>query len=229
MTTPYGGQASGSFEQAGTTTTDDSNTVRDKANEVRHKLSEEARTRMQEAREKAGSAIDERKSELAGSMTSVAGAVRRSTDQLREEGHDRIAGYAESLAQQFDRAAGYLRDRDPRALREDLESIARRQPALLIGAAFAIGIFAARFLKSSDRETAIQRYDGGGYGYGEGGAYGSGGAGSFGQGYGAGQGYGGSTGSTAGGYGTMGQGGSINPSGDPGMPPAGGGINASDY
>jgi ElaB/YqjD/DUF883 family membrane-anchored ribosome-binding protein len=224
MTTPYGGQASGTFEQPGATTTDDSNTVRDKANEVKHKISEQARTRMQEAREKAGSAIDERKSELAGSMTSVAGAVRQSTDQLRAEGHDRIAGYAESLAQQFDRAAGYLRDRDPRALREDLESIARRQPALLIGAAFAIGIFAARFLKSSDRETAIQRYDGGGYGYGEGGAYGSAGSSGFGQGYGA-----GSTGSAAGGYGTMGQGGSINPSGDPGMPPAGGGINASDY
>lgn len=225
MTTPYGGQASGTFEQPGATTTDDATTVRDKANEVKHKISEQARTKMQEAREKAGSAIDERKSELAGSMTSVAGAVRASTDQLRVEGHDRIAGYAESLAQQFDRAAGYLRDRDPRALREDLEGIARRQPALLIGAAFALGIFAARFLKSSNRETAIQRYEGGGYGYGERGfAYGSGGSGSFGQGYGA-----GGTGSVAGGYGTMGQGGSINPSGDPGMPPAGGGINASDY
>ncbi|HEU4829019.1 MAG TPA: hypothetical protein VFT04_07475 [Gemmatimonadales bacterium] len=223
MTTPYGGQASGTFEQAGASTTDESTTVRDKANEVKHKISEQARNRMQEAREKAGSAIDERKSELAGSMTSVAGAVRRSTDQLREDGHDRIAGYAESLAQQFDRAAGYLRDTDPRALRDDLEGIARRQPALLIGAAFAIGIFAARFLRSSDRETAIQRYDGGGYGS-AGSGYGTGGAGTFGQGYGA-----GSTGSMAGGYGTMGQGGSINPSGDPGMPPAGGGINASDY
>lgn len=211
MTTPYGGQASGTFEQAGATTTDESTTVRDKANEVRHKISEQARTKVQEARDKAGSAIDERKSELAGSMTSVAGAVRRSTDQLREEGHDRIAGYAETMAQQFDRAAGYLRDRDPRALREDIEDIARRQPALLIGAAFAIGIFAARFLRSSDREPAIQRYDGGGYGYGNA-AYGVG-----------------SSGSMAGGYGTMGQGGSINPSGDPGMPPAGGGINASDY
>ena len=109
------------------------------------------------------------------------------------------------------------------------ELLARRQPALPIGAAFAVGIFAARFLKSSDRETAIQRYDGGGYGYGEGGAYGSG-SGSFEQGYGTGQGYGaGTSGSPTGGRGTMGQGGSITPSGDPGMPPAGGGINASDY
>ena len=224
MTTPYGGQASGTFEQAGATTTDESTTIRDKANEVKHKISEQARSSVQQARDKAGTAIDERKTELAGSMTSVAGAVRRSTDQLREEGHDRIAGYAESVAQQFDRAAGYLRDRDPRALREDLEGLARRQPALLIGAAFAIGIFAARFLRSSDRETAIQRYDGGGYGYGESPGYRSGGSESFGQGYGP-----GNTGSVAGGYGTMGQGGSINPSGDPGMPPAGGGINASDY
>ncbi|HEX6643489.1 MAG TPA: hypothetical protein VF037_02370 [Gemmatimonadales bacterium] len=212
MTTPYGGQAGGTFDQAGTTT-ESTTTARDKAAQMKNKIAEEARTRLEEAREKAGTAVDERKGQLAGSMSSVAGAVRRSTDQLREEGHDRIAGYADSLAQQFDRAAGYLRERDGRQLREDLEGIARRQPALVIGAAFALGVLAARFLRSSDRETAIQRYDGNG-GYGSGYSdYGTTG----------------SAGGSAGGYGTMGQGGSITPSADPGMPPAGGGFNASDY
>jgi hypothetical protein len=210
MTTPYGGQAGGTSDQAGTTT-ESTTTARDKAAQLKNKIAEEARARAEEARDKAGAALDDRKGQLAGSMTSVAGAVRRSTDQLREEGHDRIAGYADSLAQQFDRAAGYLRERDGRQLREDLEGIARRQPALVIGAAFTLGVIAARFFRSSDRETAVQRYDGnGGYGYSDYGTTGS-------------------TGGTRGGYGTMGQGGNIAPSADPGMPPAGGGINASDY
>ena len=220
MTTPYGGQAGGTFEPAETTIDEGATTARDKANQVKHKISEQARNTVQQARDKAGSAIEERKGELAGSMSSVAGAVRSSTEQLRDEGHDRIAGYAETVAQQFDRAAGYLRDRNGAALRADLEGIARRQPALVIGAAFTLGVLAARFLRSSDRETAIQRYDGnGGYG-GMDPAYGSG----IGQGYGA-----GAASPSAGGYGTMGQGGSINPSGDPGTPPAGGGFNATDY
>ncbi|HEU5051096.1 MAG TPA: hypothetical protein VFU00_12270 [Gemmatimonadales bacterium] len=158
MTTPFD-QPGAATERAGTTTEDTMETGRSKAEQVKQKITEEARTRVRQARDKAGSAIDERKGELAGSMASVAGAVRASTDQLRDEGHDRIAGYVESLAQQFDRAAGYLRERDTRALRDDLEDIARRQPALVIGAAFAVGVLAARFFRSSDRETAIQPYD----------------------------------------------------------------------
>ncbi|HLS47060.1 MAG TPA: hypothetical protein VK012_00960 [Gemmatimonadales bacterium] len=158
MTTPYG-QPGGTTGQAGSSTGEHTSTTRGKAEEVKSRITEKARDTAHQAREKAGAAIEDRKGELAGSISSVAGAVRRSTDQLRDEGHERIAGYAESIASQFDRAAGYLRERDGRALREDIEDMARRQPAIVIGTAFALGLIAARFFRSSDRHTAVQRYD----------------------------------------------------------------------
>jgi hypothetical protein len=42
-----------------------------------------------------------------------------------------------------------LRDRDVRELVQDAQQFARRQPAIFVGAAFAAGVLAARFMKSS--------------------------------------------------------------------------------
>jgi hypothetical protein len=36
-------------------------------------------------------------------------------------------------------------------MRQDLENLARRQPALMIGGALVLGLIGARFLKSSER------------------------------------------------------------------------------
>jgi hypothetical protein len=49
-----------------------------------------------------------------------------------------------------DQVANYLRDADLNRIARDVESLARRQPALVYGAAIALGIIGARFLKSSD-------------------------------------------------------------------------------
>jgi hypothetical protein len=42
------------------------------------------------------------------------------------------------------------RDADGRTIARDVENLARRQPALVFAGAFAIGLVAARFLKSSE-------------------------------------------------------------------------------
>jgi hypothetical protein len=155
MTTPFesGGAQQSGAQQGGTATAGLKQDLKDQVGEAKNRIADQARNTVQQARDKAASTVNERKGQLAGSVTSVAGAVRGATDQLRGEGHDRIAGYTEALAEQADRVARYLRDTDLNRVRDDIEDLARRQPALVIGGALLLGVLAARFLKSSDRRT----------------------------------------------------------------------------
>jgi hypothetical protein len=76
--------------------------------------------------------------------------LHRTSEQLRSEEQARFADLADSLGRQIDKAADYLRDSDGRTIARDIESLARRQPALVFAGAFALGLVAARFLKSSE-------------------------------------------------------------------------------
>ena len=82
-------------------------------------------------------------------LSSLSQAMRSTGGQLREQDQATGAAYAEWLAGQAERAAGYLQGKDLDRLVEDVEGFARRQPALFVGGAFAVGLLAARFLKSS--------------------------------------------------------------------------------
>jgi hypothetical protein len=59
------------------------------------------------------------------------------------------AKYGDSLAKQVEQVSTYLEQKDLRDVLKDVEGFARRNPAVFIGGAFALGILAARFLKSS--------------------------------------------------------------------------------
>ena len=84
-------------------------------------------------------------------LSSLSQAMRSTGGQLREQDQATGAAYAEWVAEQTERAAGYLHGKDLDLLVEDVEAFARRQPALFVGGAFALGLLAARFLKSSGR------------------------------------------------------------------------------
>jgi hypothetical protein len=102
--------------------------------------------------QQAGSRIDRQKNEAAGELQKLAGAVRQLGDQL---GPDQgpiaqyAAQYGRKAADGLERLTNYLRQTDTRALVGELESLGRRQPAVLIGGAFLLGLAGARFLKSS--------------------------------------------------------------------------------
>jgi hypothetical protein len=93
----------------------------------------------------------------------VADAFRNTTDHLRQQNQPQLAGYADGVARQAERLAGYLRNANFRAMGDDLEQLARRQPALVVGGAFALGLLAARFLKSSERKIHDTHASGDGY------------------------------------------------------------------
>jgi len=107
-----------------------------------------------QVQQQAGSKIDRQKNEAAGELQKLAGAVRHLGDQLGA-GHEQgpiahyAAEYGKKAADGLDRLTNYLRTNDTKALVNELQNIGRRQPALMIGGAFLLGLAGARFLKSS--------------------------------------------------------------------------------
>jgi uncharacterized protein (DUF2384 family) len=85
---------------------------------------------------------------------SVTRAVRSTTQRLRDEKHETIARYVDQAVDRIDAWTKQLKDKDVNELVTDVQRLARRQPALVIGSAFAVGLVAARFLKSSQQGTA---------------------------------------------------------------------------
>ena len=104
--------------------------------------------------DKALSAVDEQKAGLTGKLSGVAETVRRVSGTLHDTETDNpisgfAARYTDTAAQKLDSVASYFDRADLKDIARDIESYARRNPAVFLGGAFALGIMAARFLKST--------------------------------------------------------------------------------
>jgi hypothetical protein len=102
------------------------------------------------ARSSAADQLNTQKSRATDGIGSVAQAIRQSTQQLRDQKHETIAGYVEQAADQLEKFSKQLREKDVGEMFSDAQRFARRQPAVFVGAAFAVGLVGARFLKSSN-------------------------------------------------------------------------------
>ena len=111
---------------------------------------DQAKTTFRDARDRAGSSLTEGRRQAAEQIGGIGGALHRTGEQLRDEDQAPFADIADSVGRQVDRAADYLRESDGRTIARDIEGLARRQPAIVFAGAFALGLVAARFLKSSD-------------------------------------------------------------------------------
>jgi ElaB/YqjD/DUF883 family membrane-anchored ribosome-binding protein len=81
------------------------------------------------------------------SLEQVARAMRDAGTNLREE-RPEIATYADTAAQRVDTAASYLREHDAREVIDTAQDYARRQPAVVVAGALAVGLLVGRFLRS---------------------------------------------------------------------------------
>src|SRR6478672_9709062 len=91
-------------------------------------------------RDSAVAQLSSQKDRATDGIGSVVAAVRQSTGQLRDQQHETIAKYVEQAADQIDRFTQRLREKDVRELVNDAQRLARRQPAVFIGSAFALGL-----------------------------------------------------------------------------------------
>jgi ElaB/YqjD/DUF883 family membrane-anchored ribosome-binding protein len=112
--------------------------------------------------------LSRQKERATDGLGSVAQAVRQSTQPLREQKYDTLARYIEQGADQLEKLSRQIKEKNVEQIVEDAQRFARQRPALFIGAAFALGVVGARFLKSSadrNRNAAAERYaDGSGEG-----------------------------------------------------------------
>ncbi len=123
--------------------------VQDAADQAKEKAGEIAGQAKQTTTERA----NEQKDRAVDSLGSLARAFGDVGNQLRDE-NPTIARYADMAADKIDQFAGQIGGRDVTDLLGDVEDYARRNPAVFIGGAFALGIVGARFLKSSRPSTS---------------------------------------------------------------------------
>lgn len=133
-------------------------------------------------KEQATAQLSSQKDRATEGLGTVASAVRQTTQGLRDQQHDTVARYVEQAADQIERLSERLKNKDVTELLDDAQRLARRQPALFVGGAFALGLVGARFLKSSASNDDYEYRSSGSYGsYGStSGAYGTGSTGTTG-------------------------------------------------
>ncbi len=108
-----------------------------------------------QAQEKAGQQVQSRlgrqKEQAANTLSSLAQSLHSSSQQLQGE-QDAVSRTIQQVADRVEGLANYLQSRDVNEIVDQVEDFARRQPALFLGGAFALGALGARFLKSSRRQ-----------------------------------------------------------------------------
>lgn len=119
-----------------------------------------------QVKEKATTKIDEQRTHLAQGLGNVADTIRQVGETLKDSGGDNqiaslTAQYGDTLARQVEQFSGYLDKHNVSDLMRDVERFARRNPAYFIGGAFLLGMLGARFLKSTNPNQALTKYEGG--------------------------------------------------------------------
>jgi hypothetical protein len=127
--------------------------AQDRVGQVADQAQEQVGHFVDRAQEQAKSQLGGQMNRAAEGLGSVAEAVGAVGQQLHEKDQAALAQYAYQAADQIERFSHYLQERDVDQLLGEAQRLARRQPTLFLGGAFALGLLAARFLKSSSERT----------------------------------------------------------------------------
>jgi ElaB/YqjD/DUF883 family membrane-anchored ribosome-binding protein len=130
--------------------------------QVKERVQDAAEQARGKTREQLNQQVDTRSTQAGEQVSAAADAMRRTGDQLRQEGKETPAKLMEQVAERGERLGSYLTESDGDRILRDVESFARRQPWLVAGGSVVLGFFASRFLKasSSRRYREMPEYDG---------------------------------------------------------------------
>jgi hypothetical protein len=103
---------------------------------------------MTEAKEEVQNRAYSQKERAAESLSGVAHALRGTKQELDEKAPG-FGMVADKAADAVERVSDLIRNRDIADVVQGVERFARREPALFIGGAIALGLVAGRFLRSS--------------------------------------------------------------------------------
>jgi hypothetical protein len=127
--------------------------VQEQATEVKEQVQQQAIAVKDQITAQATDKVEAQKTAASESLSTVAQAFRQTGQQLGDGDQAGLARYIDRAADQVEQFASYLGDRDMRGIARDAEAFARREPALFLGGAFAVGLLAARFLKSTGQAS----------------------------------------------------------------------------
>jgi hypothetical protein len=105
-----------------------------------------------QAKEQVNAQFDTRKDKAVETIGNVATAIRETGDKLKGVGP--LGDVAGRAADGMEKVADFFEGKQVGDVVRDVERFARREPALFIGAAFALGLIGGRFLKSSAHRSA---------------------------------------------------------------------------
>jgi hypothetical protein len=105
-----------------------------------------------EPRQRLKEQVDQRSTQAGQQINTVAGDVRSVADQLRSQGKDTPARYAEQAAERVQGAGQWLERSDGDQILQDVEGFARRNPWAVAAGGLVLGLAASRFLKASSTE-----------------------------------------------------------------------------
>lgn len=157
VTTPDNPTSQSQINQTGTgmlepTTTPPVNAVdqaKEQGMELVHKAQDKAGDMVDEVQNQLKSRLNDEKTAAATCLSHLATAVQEAGNSLRAKEQAGLGGYADSTAKLVTNFSQYLQNTDIENFTSDLESVARRRPALFVGGLFVVGLVAGRFLKSS--------------------------------------------------------------------------------
>jgi hypothetical protein len=104
------------------------------------------------AREQVRDQVNRRSSEAGERVQTTAADVRSVAEELRRQGKDAPAKYAEQAAEKAERLGGYLHEADGDRILRDVEDFGRRNPWAVVAGGMALGFLGSRLLKASSSE-----------------------------------------------------------------------------
>ena len=120
-------------------------------------LKSDAKQLGSKAADRIHSEVDSRKDEAVSQAQSVSSAIRQTADGLDDNAPQWLRSAFQQGADQLQRFAESIENKDSRQLMNDVQSFARERPALFLGAAAAAGFAAARIFKAgSDQQGGSQ-------------------------------------------------------------------------
>jgi ElaB/YqjD/DUF883 family membrane-anchored ribosome-binding protein len=123
-----------------------------KAQEVADKAQRQVGEVTERAREQVRDQVNRRSSDAGERVQSTAADVRSVAEELRRQGKDGPANYAEQAAERAERLGGYLHEADGDRILRDVEDLGRRNPWAVVAGGMALGFMASRLLKASSSE-----------------------------------------------------------------------------
>jgi uncharacterized protein YjbJ (UPF0337 family) len=136
--------------------------AKEKASEAAGQAKEQVQQATGQAKDKVREQVDQRSTQAGEQVSSTAGDIRSVGEQLREQGKDKPAQFADQAAERVERLGSYLTESDADRILHDAEDFARRQPWAVALGGVALGFAASRFLKASSSERYQSRYSGNG-------------------------------------------------------------------